>query len=73
MKISHVNPEVVTRVIDSLEEKFGKMSVTRGREHNFLGMNIVYTDEQTAKLTMKQYLRESSTRLLLQPERIFLT
>jgi hypothetical protein len=59
MKISHVNPEVVTRIIDTLEEKFGKMSVTRGREHNFLGMNIVYTDEKTAKITMKQYLREA--------------
>jgi Reverse transcriptase (RNA-dependent DNA polymerase) len=59
MKISHVNPQVVTRIIDSLEEKFGKMTVTRGREHNFLGMNIKYTDDQTAKITMKQYLHKA--------------
>ena len=58
-KISHVNPDVVTRVIDVLEGHFGKMTVTRGREHTFLGMNIVYTEERTAKITMKSYLQEA--------------
>jgi hypothetical protein len=58
-KISHVNPDVVTNIIDKLEHHFGKMTVTRGREHTFLGMNILYTEEQTAKITMKQYLEEA--------------
>ena len=35
------------------------MTVTRGREHVFLGMNIKYTDERTAIITMKDYLREA--------------
>ena len=34
-KISHVDPAVVTEVIDKLESKFGKMSVVRGDEHVF--------------------------------------
>jgi hypothetical protein len=50
---------VVTNIIDKLEHHFGKMTVTRGREHTFLGMNIHYTEEQTAKITMKQYLEEA--------------
>jgi hypothetical protein len=58
-KISHVNPDVVTRVIETLEGNFGKMTVTRGREHVFLGMNIRYNDNQTATITMKQYLEEA--------------
>jgi hypothetical protein len=58
-KISHVNPDVVTKIIETLEKHFGKMTVTRGREHVFLGMKIVYTEEQTAKITMHQYLREA--------------
>ena len=58
-KISHVNPDVVSRVIETLEGHFGKMTVTRGREHTFLGMNIRYTEEQTAVITMKDYLREA--------------
>jgi hypothetical protein len=58
-KISHVNPEVVTTIIEKIEGQFGKMTVTRGREHVFLGMNIKYTDERTAIITMKDYLREA--------------
>ena len=58
-KISHVNSDVVTRIIDILEGHFGKMTVTRGKENVFLGMNIVYTQERTAKITMKQYLQEA--------------
>ena len=58
-KISHEDPMVVTRVIEELENVFGKMTVTRGTEHVFLGMNIKYTKERTAVITMKEYLREA--------------
>ena len=60
-KISHVNPNVVTNIIQKLEERFDKMTVTRGREHVFLGMKIRYTNENTAVITMKDYLREAIT------------
>jgi hypothetical protein len=59
MKISHVNPCVVTDIINKLEAKFGKMTVTRGKEHMFLGMKIRYTEQRTAIITMKQYLQEA--------------
>ena len=39
-KISHVDPDVVTRVIDEISEKFGKMKVTRGSKFDYLGMTI---------------------------------
>ena len=59
-KISHVDPEVVTMIINKLEAAFGKMTVTRGSSHVFLGMNIDYNkSERTAKITMKDYLREA--------------
>ena len=58
-KISHENPEVVTMIIEKLEERFGKMTVTRGKEHVFLGMNITYTDNKTAVISMKSYLQEA--------------
>ena len=35
------------------------MTVTRGREHIFLRMNITYTNNKTAIITMKEYLREA--------------
>jgi hypothetical protein len=59
-KISHVDPEVVTMIINKLEAAFGKMTVTRGSSHVFLGMNIDYNkSERTAKITMKDYLKEA--------------
>lgn len=42
LKISHVDPQVVTNIIEQIEERFGKMMVTRGDEHVFLGMLIRY-------------------------------
>ena len=58
-KISHEDPEVVTRIINQLESVFGKMTVTRGADHVFLGMNIKYTKERTAVITMPEYLHEA--------------
>ena len=59
MKISHADPKVVSTIIDKIELKFDKMTVTRGREHVFLGMKIRYTGERTAVITMRQYLEEA--------------
>jgi hypothetical protein len=59
MKVSHVNPDVVTRIIQKLEQHFDKMTVTRGQEHVFLVMHIRYTNENTAVITLKDYLEEA--------------
>ena len=58
-KISHKDPKVVDWVIEHLEKKFDKMTVTRGREHNFVGMDIVLRDDGKFEVTMKEYLNES--------------
>jgi hypothetical protein len=58
-KISHVDPRVVGMVIERIESRFDKMTVTRGREHEFLGMSISYTGDGTATIAMKRYLQEA--------------
>ena len=58
-KISHKDPKVVDSVITELEKKFDKITVTRGKEHNFVGMDIVFRSDNKIKVTMKEYLRES--------------
>ena len=58
-KISHANPTIVSQVIEQLEERFGKMSVTRGKNHVFLGMSITYTPHGTAEILMRDYLEEA--------------
>jgi hypothetical protein len=59
-KISHVNPDVVTAIIEKMEQQYGKMTVIRGDEHVFLGMRIKYDKRtKTATITMKEYLQEA--------------
>jgi hypothetical protein len=59
-KILHVDPEVVTSIIEKIELHFGKMTVTRGKEHTFLGLNnMTYTDKRTAIISMKSDLEEA--------------
>jgi hypothetical protein len=61
-KISHADPEVVSTIIEKLENVFGKMTITRGSTHVFLGMNINYNkQERTAKISMRDYLVEAIT------------
>jgi hypothetical protein len=58
-KISHIDPDVVSSVIQKIEERFGKMTVSRGKEHVFLGMNFVFNGDETVTVTMKGYLEEA--------------
>jgi hypothetical protein len=58
-KISHVDEKAVSHVIEKIEARFGKMTVTRGREHVFLGMNIDFNDDGTANIKMKDYIKEA--------------
>ena len=58
-KISHEDPAVVTRIIKTLEEKYGVMAKTRGSKHDFLGMSIELTDDRTVKISMRRYLEEA--------------
>jgi len=59
MKISHVSKDVVTQIIQELEKKFGKMSVTRGCKQHFLGMSLQYKNDHNVTIQMKDYLQES--------------
>ena len=58
-KVSHAESAVVTEVIAQIEERFGKMTVKRGKEHVFLGMDIRYMPNGTAEITMRDYLEEA--------------
>jgi hypothetical protein len=58
-KISHVDPAVVTTIIDTIESRFGKMTVTRGKQHVFLGMHITFHHNGTVSVKMKDYIKEA--------------
>ena len=59
LKISHVDPEVVTEVIGWLEGEFGAeapLTVTRGKVHEYLGMTLDFTERGKVKFTMIDYI-----------------
>ena len=59
-KISHMSPSVVTAIIKIIEKRFGKLEVSRGRKHNFLGMDIEFKKDGTVSINMKDYIIEAS-------------
>ena len=43
LKISHMDPEVVSNIISKLNERYGKeapLTETRGKIHEYLGMTL---------------------------------
>jgi len=56
--ISHVDSKVVIEVINNIDKKFGKMSVTIGKDNAFLGMNIKFRDDGAFTILMKDCLEE---------------
>ena len=57
-KISHEDPKTVDRVIEQIEQTFGKMSVTRGKKHMFVGIGIEFNDNGTVTLSMDKFIDE---------------
>ena len=60
-KISHVNAHVVTKILEKIEKRFNKLTITRGLKHEFLGMNIHFPGDGTVRILMDRYLREAIT------------
>ena len=59
-KISHKELTVVKDIISKIEDKFGKMEVTYGDEHTFLGMKLKYNrKKKTVTVNMKEYALEA--------------
>ena len=61
LKISHVEPEVVTMIIQQLSDRFGKVSdltATRGKKHDYLGMVLDYSVPGKVSIDMSTYTRQ---------------
>lgn len=59
LKVSHVDPKVITMVLDQLSTKYGELMVTHGKNHVYVGMNITYNDDKSVKIAMKEYIQEA--------------
>jgi hypothetical protein len=61
-KILDMDPTVVTDVINNIEARFGKMTVTRRKEHVFLGMKISFNKDGTVAVRMRDYVEEALSK-----------
>ena len=61
IKISHVDPDMVTEVIEQFELEFGAevlLTKMRGKVHEYLGMVIDYSTPGKAKFSMVDYVKD---------------
>ena len=60
-KISHADKNIVSAVIKNIENEFDTMTVTRGKEHNFVRINFKLKDDGIVSITMKDCIEECIT------------
>jgi hypothetical protein len=60
LKISHADPEVVSTIIGKIASIFrieAPLTVTRGKVHEYLGMNLDFSKESKVIVTMDTYIQ----------------
>ena len=59
LKISYIDPEVVTHIITELDKRYGiimPLSISRGNVHDYLGITFDYTMPGKLMITMYDYI-----------------
>jgi hypothetical protein len=59
IKVSHMDPDVVTMILATINEEYGKetpLTVTRGFVHDYLGMTINFLHKGQVPFTMFDYI-----------------
>ena len=59
-KISHEDPTVVTEILEAIKGHFGDLVISRGNEHEFLGMKItINTNTKDITIDMRGQIQEA--------------
>eukprot|EP00957_Ditylum_brightwellii_P108424 8271124-Ditylum_brightwellii.AAC.1 len=58
LKISHIDSREVTKVLNILQKKYGKMRTTRGKIHKYLGMTLNFKKKGKVRVGMVKYTKE---------------
>ena len=62
LKISHMNKQVVTKLIQQLNRLYGKedkLTVSQGKFHHYLEMYLDYRTDGVVRIDMKKYVKET--------------
>ena len=66
LKISHMERDVVTSILNEINDWYGEISpltITRGKVHDYLGMTIDFTTPGQVKFTMIDYIDDFLSEL----------
>ena len=58
LKISHINKAVVDHTIEWLRGIYGEICVSRGLVHDYLGMDLDYSEKGKVKISMVNFLKK---------------
>jgi hypothetical protein len=61
IKLSHIDPLIVTMIIKMLMKEYGKLdqlSINWGKKHEYLGMNIDFSVKHEVRITMCDYVEK---------------
>ena len=64
LNISYVDSIKVNIMIKWIKSKYRKMSISRGRVHNYLGMDLYYLVQGEASVQMEKYLVNTTKEFL---------
>ena len=56
---THDSDKVLKQVAETVEKQVGKITVTTGDKHTFLGMNIKFNENGTVTIDMQDYVKET--------------
>jgi hypothetical protein len=58
-KLSHVDPKVVDLILNEVSKHFGDLVITRGKEHDLLGMKIKIRPDKKVEISMKPTIQKA--------------
>ena len=58
-KVSHEDENVVTEVINEIEQHWKGLTVHRGKQPTFLGIDIEFNDAKTVSISTPEYIDEA--------------
>ena len=57
--VSHAEEAVVSDIVSKIEEKFPGLTITKGDTHTFIGMDMVFKQNGSLEIGLKEYISES--------------
>mmetsp|Transcript_25517 Transcript_25517/g.31433 ORF Transcript_25517/g.31433 Transcript_25517/m.31433 type:complete len:149 (+) Transcript_25517:78-524(+) len=59
-KVSHIDRAVNNEILKIMSDHFGDLTITQGKKHTFLGMDLLFTDDRKIEILMEDQCQEAN-------------